>query len=198
MLLGAVALGAWNPATAQERIPTEEAQRIARGLTERAGELANLPYKTEVDTEKPFAVRQDRFGAMAIPIPGLKAETFAEAGAEAKPIGHFWMRNLTPVIEGAPAPESKLRTETFNTNDQMVALTFYVLGVRKTDSDKLELLFFTNGKEPILSLPIEQGDTAQSYPIEMEGREDENETGLITLYLSGKYRANLRVAPTPE
>lgn len=196
LALAAALLAAAGTARAQERIPTEEAQKIAKALAEQATKLDGLPLKTgEVDTDKPFAVRQDRFGAMAVPTKGLRPEQIGDAGKEITPIGQLWMRNLAPIVSAGPAPEGKLQTVKFEANDQTVSVTLYLMGVRKTAKGDLELVVFGKDKEPLLTSPIDKAESAQSYPIELEGRED-GDGGMITFFLSGKFRTNLKVAPT--
>jgi len=188
-------LTATSVASAQERVPTEQAQQIAKILTQAAEKQADLPLKLEPDTDKPFAVKQEQFGAMAIPAKGLGADTIAKAEKEVVPIGQFWMRGLIPTIDGAPAPASKLRTVTIDIEENKAEVTFYQLGVRKGEKGNLELVVYGAGKEPLVTKTLEKADSAQSYPIELEGREDENNTGLITLFIAGKYRTTIRVSP---
>jgi hypothetical protein len=194
-LLTVLALAVTSVASAQERVPTEQAQQIAKVLTQAAEKQADLPLKLEPDTDKPFAVRQEQFGAMAIPAKGLSADAIAKAEKEVVPIGQFWMRSLIPTIDGAPAAASKVRSITIEVEENKVDVTFYQLGVRKGEKGDLELIVYGAGKDPLVTKTLEKADSAQSYPIELEGREDDNNTGLITLFISGKYRAIIRVSP---
>lgn len=193
-LLTIASLAVPAAARAQERVPTEQAQQIARLLTEAGEKQADLALKVEVDTDKPFAVRQEQFGAMAIPLKGLSAEKIEKAEKEVVPIGHFWMRNLTPIVDGAPVAASKVRNVSIDFEENKVEVTFYQLGVRKNDKGEVEFLVYGAGKDPLLTKVLERADAAQSYPIEIEGREDDN-AGLITLYISGKFRVGIKVAP---
>ncbi|MBL8795698.1 MAG: hypothetical protein JNM56_17465, partial [Planctomycetia bacterium] len=92
-------------ASAQDRIPENEATEIARVLNEHAAKLTNLPLKTTVDTAKPYGQRQGKYGAMVIPDAKLKLD----ADKEVLPLGQFWLRNLSPVVNGKSVDDEKLR-----------------------------------------------------------------------------------------
>jgi hypothetical protein len=66
-----------------------------------------------------------------------------------------------------------------------------VTGVRKKD-DKLELLVYGKGKEPILTLPLKAIDAKQQLPLEMEAEQGGN-SGTVTLKILGKYKASFEV-----
>ena len=69
----------------------------------------------------------------------------------------------------------------------------FLLGVRKKGDDTFELAVYAKDKEPHLLLPLQKIDTKQELPIEMEAMKGDNETGVITLSILGKYRAKLTV-----
>jgi hypothetical protein len=178
---------------APERIPPEEAQRIAKMLTKHAEKVESVQFKTDVDKEKPFGVREGDLGAMVLPDKKLSEETLTKAGKVVTPIGHLWMRKLTPFADGATTPNDKLRILTITTpNNEEVKLPFFLLGVRK-NGDGLELLVFGKDKEPVAKLPLKKGSVQQELPMELEGKHGENDTGVITINILGKYQAVLTV-----
>lgn len=189
-----LALATTGLARAQERIPTDQAQQIAKLLQTHADKQTNLPIQSEVDSDKPYAVRHEEFGAMAVPDKKLSADVIAKADKDVAPVGHFWMRKLKPIVDGAPAAGDKLRNVSIDVEDNTVKVTFYLLGVRKGSKGEPELLIYGSGKEPLTVCPLEKADATQTYPIEIDGREDGG-AGQITLSISGKYKATLRVAP---
>lgn len=193
-LVAIVALfGLVAAASAQERIPREEAQQIAKLLVETADKADYLPLKAEVDAEKPFGIRKDNYGMMVIPDKRLSEESFAKAGSEATPVGHMWFRNLAPAKDGRVTPNNKLRILTLNFDGQDFLLPFCILAVRKGNNGP-ELLFLGKDKEPLVVLPLTKIDAGQELPVELEAKKGETEgTGLITLNLLGKYQATLTV-----
>lgn len=181
-------------ARGQERIPTDHAQQIAKLLQDHAAKQANLPIQADVDNDKPYGVRHEEFGALAIPDKKLSADAIAKADKDVVPVGHFWMRKLTPIVNGSPASGDKLRNVSIDVDNNTVKATFYLLGVRKGEKGEPELLVYGSGKDPLAVCPLEKTDAKQTYPIEIDGRED-GDAGLITLTIAGKYKSTLRVSP---
>ncbi|MFO0957454.1 MAG: hypothetical protein U0800_08295 [Isosphaeraceae bacterium] len=189
-----LALATAGLARAQERIPTEQAQQIAKVLQTHSDKESNLPVKAEVDSDKPFGVRHEEFGAMAVPDKKLTAEVISKADKDVAPVGHFWMKKLKPVVDGKPAATDKLRNVSVDVDNNTINLTFYLLGVRKGEKGDPELVIYGSGKEPLAVRPLEKAEASQTYPIEIDGRED-GDAGLLTLMIAGKYKTTLRVIP---
>lgn len=176
---------------AQERVDQETARKYAQILTASA-KLENAPLKFDVDADKPFALRKDELGAMVIPDKLLTADLLTKAANDAVPVAHLWMRKLTVVVKDQPAGNDRLRIVTVRADDQEHDLPLFLLGARKKGND-LELVIFTQGKEPLLQVPLRKMDGNQELPIEMEGR-GENGRGTLTLNVLGKYRAEIPLA----
>lgn len=181
------------PVAAQERIPQDQALKYSKILTDHAGKLADLQLKSEVDTDKPFGLRHGEVGVMVIPDKKLSADILAKVDGDVTPIGHLWFRKISPHIDGKTTPNEKLRIVTVTADDQDHPLPLFLLGVRKKN-DKLELVIFAKDKEPLLATPLEKIDRNQELPIELEGKKNDNDTGLLTLNLLGKYQAKVTVA----
>lgn len=130
---------------------------------------------------------------MVIPDKKLSAEVLGKVGGDVTPIGHLWFRKISPHIDGKTTSNDKLRIVTVTADDQDHPLPLFLLGVRKKN-DKLELVIFAKDKEPLLATPLEKIDRNQELPIELEGRKNDNDTGLLTLNVLGKYQAKVTVA----
>lgn len=182
-------------ALAQERIPAEDAQKIARILIENAGKLADAQLKTDPDPDKAFGLRKGEHGAMVLPDKKLSADAFSKAGKDPTPAGQFWFRNVTLVVDGKPAASNQLRVVTVTADGKDHSLALFFLGVRKKGND-LELVLFAKEKEPILAVPLTKADVRQELPIEFEAAKgDAEKTGVLTLNLLGKYQAKITIAP---
>jgi hypothetical protein len=179
-------------APAQERIPDEEALRIAKLLIEQAGKEANLAFKMEADADKPFGLKGGEAGAMIIPNKKLTADDIAKAGKDVTPIGHLWFKKVAPIVDGKTATGDKVRSITVNADGQDHQVTLYLVGVRK--KDKLELVFFGKDKEPIFTTPLTQTDSKQDSPIEFEAKKTGEKMADVTFRVLGKYEAKLAVA----
>jgi hypothetical protein len=178
---------------AQERIPQEEAIKYSRLLTETAAkDVKDAPVKTDVDTERPYAVRHGEVGAMISPDRNLTAEVLAKAGEEPVPVGHLWFRKLTPSIDGQNIADDRLRLVTITVDNQDHILPIFLLSARKK-GDQLELLIHGKNKEPLAVVPLKKHDVNQELPIELDGKKQTDDTGLIFLNVLGKYQAQLTV-----
>jgi hypothetical protein len=194
--LAAVAIVAVSIATtqAQERVPQRDAERLAKLFAAQAARLSDLQIKSEADSSKPFSVAKSDLGALVIPDRKLSEETLRKASKEVTPVGQLWLRNLTCVADGKPTPNDRLRLVTVTVKNEDHSLPFFLLGVRKKGDESLELLFYAKDKEPLLVLPVERVDAKQDLPIELEATKGDNDTGILTLTILGKFRAKLTVA----
>jgi hypothetical protein len=178
---------------AQERIPAEEAQKIAKLISEFAGKEADLAFKADVDVGAPFAMKEGDRAAMIIPVKNLTVDTFAKAGKDVVPVGHLWFRKVTPVSGGNAVGNDKLRIVTVTADDgKEYALPLMLVGVRK-GKDAPELVFFGKGKDIVATLPLKAAEPKQDSPIEFEVKKGEAMRGTLIFNLLGKYQAELPV-----
>src|SRR5438874_723664 len=105
-------------ASAQERIPDEQVQRIAKLLVEKVATVGDAQVKADVDADKPFGLKHEDVGAMVIPDKKLTEDVLAKAGKEVVPVGHLWFRKVAPVVGGQPAPKDKLRVLDVTVKDE--------------------------------------------------------------------------------
>ncbi len=88
-------------------------------------------------------------------------------------------------------PNAKLRLVDVVVKDQTLRLQLYLLAVRRADGGKLELVVFAKDKEPLTRVAIEATDAPAEYPLEINGRKTGDESGVVTLTLLGKHKAEL-------
>jgi hypothetical protein len=180
---------------AQERLPQEQATKLARHFAEEASKVSSPQLKTEVDAEKAFALHAGEAGVMFIPEKGLSADAFAKAGAEPTPLGQLWMRNLVPTVQGKPVPEDKLRLLTVRVKDEDHHLPLSLAGVRKASNNQLELVLYGKDREPYLHAPVRKLETKQKSdePVVLEAQKDAGDSVTITLTMAGEYQASIQV-----
>lgn len=182
-------------AAAQERIPAEDAQKIARMLVDHAGKVKDPQVKTDADPGKAFGLKKDQHGALVIPDKKLSAELLAKVGKDVVPVGQLWFKKVAPIVNGAPAADAALRIVTVPHDGQDHDLPLFFLGVRRTGA-VLELVVYAKEKEPLLVLPLTKVDGKQELPIEFEATKGEVEkTAVVTITLFGTYQAKLTVGP---
>jgi hypothetical protein len=69
----------------------------------------------------------------------------------------------------------------------------YYLGAAKNDAGELQLVIFAKDKaQPVLRVPLKKiTSTSQSLPVELEGRKQSDDTGVLTIRLLGEYAAEV-------
>lgn len=181
-------------ALAQERVPQDRAQKFARLFAEHAAKVNDPQLKTDVDAEKPFALQKEERAAMVLPDKKLSAEALSKATKEIIPVGQLWFRNVAPASAGKVVARDKLRIITITVDNQDHPLPLCLLGVRAKENKELELVVFGKDKEPLLLLPLQKTEVTQELPIEFEAKKgDDENTGVLTLTLLGKYQTKLLV-----
>jgi hypothetical protein len=180
-----------TPVFAQERVPQEDAQKAARILSESAAAQTDLAFKPAGDLDKPRGIKADEVGLIVIPESKLTSDALAKAGKEPVPVGQLWTRIATVAKDGAVTPNSKLRLVDVTVKDQTLRLQLYLLAVRRADGGKLELVVFAKDKEPLTRVALDGTDASAEFPIEINGRKTGEESGVVTLTLLGKHKAEL-------
>ncbi|MBI3881627.1 MAG: hypothetical protein HY301_16385 [Verrucomicrobia bacterium] len=179
-------------ANAQEKVPHDEAQKIARKVTELIGTIADGQIKISPDADKAEALKASEAGMLVLPDEKLTAEAIEKAGATIVPVAQLFFKGIAPAKGGHVTPNDKLRIVTISDKDQDHKLPLCLLGARKRDG-KLELVVFGNGKEPLQLLNLTKAESPAGSPIEMSGEKQGDESALITLNVLGKYKASLTV-----
>jgi hypothetical protein len=177
-------------ATAQERVPQDQAVPIAKMLSEAAAKINDAQIKMDADAAYPFGLKADDVGAMVIPVKKLSEETFTKAGKDVTPVAQLWFKKLTTTVDNKAVPNDKLRLVKVSHNGEEFDLPVFLLGVRK-NGDGLELVVYAKEKQPLLVVPLEKSEANLELPIELEGKKTGDDSGELTLKLVGKYRAKL-------
>ena len=192
IVMSTVLLAGLLAVQAQEKMSREETLQIAFYASLNLKEMLNTPIPTDPDVKRPVAVKDGDYGGMVLPETKLSADTFANAGKEAKSVGQLWLRGLAPVNAGAAVPASKLRTVHVQAMGQDADVVCCALGVCKNADGGLELLIYGKDKEPVTRAAIKSVSSQQDNPIEMSA-ERKDDSGVITLKFLGKYEATFSV-----
>jgi hypothetical protein len=193
LLVGLALLACVGTTLAIDRIPPEEAKRIAKLLAETAANADNLPAKVEVDAEKPSGIRANEVGLMIIPARDLSEATLEKAGKDVTPIGHLWMRSVVPQRDGRVLTNDEIRILKVQTDNNELLLPFFIVGVRKGDKG-LELVLLGKDQKPVIVAPLKKAEVNAEMPIDLEGkRGDGEQTGVLTINILGKYQTTVTV-----
>jgi len=179
--------------SAQERLSNDEALKYAKIVSADAKQPKGTPIATDVDPQKPVALREDDYGGMVLPQKNLANERLARLGkGEVTPIGQLWLHRLTPMCDGQAISSGKLRLVTVEADGTEATVPQCALGIRRNNQGSLELLVFGKDKEPILSAPLKAIEAKQELPLDLAA-ERESDSGRLTLKILGKYQASFQV-----
>ncbi|MBP9902405.1 MAG: hypothetical protein V9H26_14995 [Verrucomicrobiota bacterium] len=179
-------------ASAQEKLSREEALPYAQAVSADAKQLNGTPIATDVDAQQPVVMKDADYGGMVLPQKNLKAETIAQAGETAVPIGQLWLQRLTPMNKGEAIAKDLLRLVTVRAEGEEVTAPQCALAVRRNAGGNLELLVYGKSKDPVLTVALKPLDAIQSMPLDLAAERD-GDVGNLTVKILGKYQAKLSV-----
>lgn len=191
-LLACGVVGLSTMAMAQDRISTEESQKVARKLVELLGTPADAQLTISADTDRGEGYKHGELGLLVLPDQKLSAAVIEAAKSEPVPVGQLWLKGISPVSDGIIVPVAKHRKLTVTEGDKSVDVTVCLLGARKRDG-KLELVLYGQGKDPITIAALEPDQSTSTAPIGVTVAKETDETGRIELTLAGKFKAKLFV-----
>jgi hypothetical protein len=154
--------------------------------------MLDTPIPTDPDVKRPVGVKDGDFGGLILPECKLSADTFANAGKEAKAVGQIWLRGLAPMNQGEVVAQSKLRTLHVQAMGQEIDAVCCAMGVCKDANGALELLIYGKDKQPVTRVALKSVSGQQDNPIDMTA-ERKDDSGVLTLKFLGKYEATLSV-----
>lgn len=186
--LATAALALVQLANAQDLIPLDKAQEGARRLATILGQPGDLPLATNVDNEKPQALKAGEAVLMVIPDQSLNADALSNASATVIPVAQLWTHRI--ILNSSSL--SQQRTFTFPEKERDLTVNLYLIGAAKNAGGTLELIVFGKDKEPLAHIPLSSAEGAsQSFPIEIAGQKESDDTGRLTLSILGKHKADL-------
>ncbi len=191
-LLTLTVLGTLASASAQEKLPREEALKYAFIVAGDLKQLQATPIPTDVDVKQPVVIHDGDFGGMVLPEAKLNADAIAKAGEKIVPLGQVWLLKLTPMKDGEAVAASKLRMVTLSHEGDQAKVAQCALGAQRNSSGALELLVFGKDQEPVVKVPLKTMDAKQDVPIDLSA-ERESDSGKVTLNILGKYTATVSV-----
>lgn len=195
--LVALAVATLAPA-AQEDLPRTEAVKIAATLNFDLEKIADTPISTDADIKRPFGIKAEKRGGLVVPEAKLSPATISGAGKDVVPVGQLWLAGLVPVKNGEAVSKDQLKLVTVQHEGREVTLPLCALGGRKGAGDKIELLIYGKGKEPLLALPLTKASREQKWPLEFTAERESDASARVTLLLVGKYEASFLVTPPSE
>ena len=187
-----------TPLLAQESVPAADAQKYAQILAKSLAGVTGIAPGCELDLEHPSAIRAGEVGALVVPDKRVTAAKLGEVGKTAVPLGHLWLRNVSPAKDGTALGNSNFRTVKVANGDTTADAQIFVIAARRNAKDALELLVFGKGTEPILSVPLEKSGEADTTPVLLKGRKTTDESGVLTCVFFGGHKAEITLTKPAE
>jgi len=199
ILRGALLLALAIAARAQEILPREEAVKAAAILNFDLEQLADTPIPTDADVKRPYGLRAGHRGVLVVPEAKLTSAAIASAGSQTIPIGQLWLAEVVPMRDGDPIPVDELKMVEIEYEGHEITLPVCVLGVRRGEAKRLEILVYGRGAEPLLIVPLREIRRDQAWPIEMAAQSESDVSARLTLVLAGVYQASFSITiPAPK
>lgn len=191
ILLSAIAILA-NVSPAQESVGKLETLKVAAVAYLNTPELKDAPVQVDVDLKNAFAVRQHERGCLLIPETKLAQISPERLGEELTPIGQLWLRGISLYAHDDRIPAEKVRHVTLQTDNDSAQADLFLLALRKS-GEKVELLVFGAGREPVLTVECTAGaaTSADKAPLSVIASEAGDGTADVTLQIAGKLSAKL-------
>ena len=180
---------------AQEPVPLEEAQRIAHKLNDTLGNPSDAPFSTEIDPEKPHGFKVGDAGLMVLPDRRLTADALEHAAKEPLPVGQLWALLASLATNGHAIASEQLRIVKIGEGEKARDVQLYYLGAAKNDAGELQLVIFAKDKtQPFLRVPLKKvAASSSASPLEIEGRKESEDSGILTIRVLGEYTADVSV-----
>lgn len=176
------------------RTSLDDAQKATLLLNNAMGEIADAPFRLEVNAFKPCALRgDDNTGALAVPVYSLKHKIESARPKTPIPVAQLWLHKVVPLINGKPADKESLRLVKVKTNEGEAEVSMYHVAFQRAGKGG-KLILYGEGEKPLLEITLKPMNVPQEMPIDLEARKGENGGPLLVLYVADKYEGNLPLA----
>lgn len=179
---------------AVDQVPLEEAQKGTLLLNNALGELADAPFKLEVNAFKPCAIKgDDKAAALVVPAYSLKERIKDARPKTPIPAGQLWLHKLAPVVNNAPAAKDTLRRITIKTDEGESEVSMFHLAFERF-GDGGKLLIIGRGKEPLIEVLLKPMKVPQEVPLELEVKKDAAGKPELVFYVADQFEGRLPLA----
>ncbi len=188
ILITLVTLAA-SAALAQEIVPQADAMKAAALCHAASADITDAGVTIDADIKNAFAVKGGgEVGMLVIPETKL-AKEIAHAGSGITPVAQIWMRGVLPVLGGSTITKDKLRTVTVDDGSKSALLPVLFVGLQSGPGSTKELVFFSQDKTVLASLPLKSIEQEQKLPLEFSVVKAAEHTADVTLNIAGKLQA---------
>ena len=195
LLAPLLVIGACAVAQEIQQVPSYVAAKIAQRVTASLGSPADAPFAVDPDLKKPGGVMASwETILVALPDRKLTPDTLAAAGKEVVAVGHLWMHQVVPFVNGAATAPEKLRSFMIAGEGREQKVEGYYLGFAKSDAGVLELSVYGKDQAPLIKVPlVKTGGALSAVPIHLDGRKAGEHTGVLIITIFGNFKAEVTV-----
>ncbi|MGB0582738.1 MAG: hypothetical protein ACPGVU_23885 [Limisphaerales bacterium] len=173
---------------------SSKAAEAAHRLKGHLNDFKAKHVKVAGDPNNADLFEKNGIAVLIIPDKNLSADSLAKVGKKEIPLGQMWMKDLVPDVNGQFPADSDLKQVTLNADGKKHELAQFLLTAQRSGK-KLNLAVYSGAQEPLMAVPLADFETGNSLPIEVEGESRDDSTGLLNLYVLGKYHAKMVVRP---
>ncbi|MGB0582737.1 MAG: hypothetical protein ACPGVU_23880 [Limisphaerales bacterium] len=168
-----------------------EAVYWAQQISKNAGELKDVAFQTPLDLHRSILFKQDDTAALIMPAVGVNDIQLKTAGTKPVPLGIVWFLGAKPTtIKHAAFADEKLQLATIQSNGER-RLRGVLLAVRQ-NGDRMELLVFGRGQQPLIKIPMAERLLHQRSPIDILAT-SKGDRDYIVLHLYGRFMVHIPV-----
>ena len=180
-----------------EEIDSEDAQRIAKQLSEQAAKIEKPQVKIDADPQNAFGLRFRKDGILIVPRKGLKEEGIPEGAKTETGAGFaflFMTERFSPIVDGQNVDESKLRTVKLTDNQgNERTIKCLLLASRQISEDEWKLYVYGSDKKPLAESRFSSKETDTERPVSIKVEDVQGSEGTLKVTLFGKYQAEIQI-----
>jgi hypothetical protein len=200
--IAALAAGALGAASAVaedlEILDPQISQAFAQFLNDEIAKVEKPQVKIEGEIEKATGVHREQIGLILVPQKDLKPEEIPDSvnSDPGAPMGHLFMSlGFTPMVDGKPLDQAKLRTLKFTGQDGAEQTVSYLaLAARHTDDDVWHLYGYGTEDKPVLDVQIGEGAGPGTQPLALEVRDIEGDVGTCYVTIYDRFQTSFKLA----
>jgi hypothetical protein len=200
--IAALAAGALCAASAVaedlEILDPQISQAFAQFLNDEIAKVEKPQVKIEGEIEKATGVHREQIGLILVPQKDLKPEDIPDAvnSDPGAPMAHLFMSlGFTPVIDGKPLDQAKLRTLKFTGQDgNEQTVSYLALAARHTDDDVWHLYGYGTEDKPVLDVQIGEGAGPGTQPLALEVKDVEGDVGTCYVTIYDRFQTSFKIS----
>jgi len=188
-----------RPATSQQlsEMDAKLKQQFARTLAPELAKIEAPQVKMEPDLAHAVGLHRQREGVFLVPQKGLSGADPGEAVKAETGAGLaylFMSQSFTPVVNGQPADDSKLRAlKVTAPQGNELSIRCLLLAVRRLADDDWRLYVYGTDEKPLIEAKFDEAAAEKEGPVAIRVEDVQDYEGTLVVTVLGKWEAGFRV-----